>query len=91
MRALAETRPEYPALEQIQLHARSDPYVDGVPETIMARGDPATAEALEWMLVRLVELLSRLIGEDMAMKLLEPGLTASEPGGASAGDEREEA
>ncbi len=90
-RALAETRPEYPALGQIQLHARSDPYVDGVAETIMARGDPATAEALEWMLVRLVELLSRLIGEDMAIKLIERCLTATGRGDASSGDEREEA
>lgn len=91
MRALAETRPEYPALGQIQFHARSEPYIDGVAETIMARGDPATAEALEWMLVRLVELLGRLIGEDMAMKLIERGLAASERGDATSGDKREEA
>lgn len=89
-RALAETRPEYAALAQIQLLARSDPYVDGVAETIMARGDPATAEALEWMLVRLVELLGRLIGEDMAMKLIEQGSAASERGDAASG-RREEA
>jgi hypothetical protein len=91
MRALAETRLEYPALAQIQLHARSEPYVDGVAETIMARGDPATAEALEQMLVRLVELLGRLIGEDMAMKLIERGFATSERGDAASGGKREEA
>ncbi len=91
MRALAETRPEHPALEQIQLRARSDPYVEGLAETIIARGDPATAEALEWMLVRLVELLSRLIGEAMAMKLFERGLARSERRDGATGDEREEA
>jgi hypothetical protein len=91
MRALAATQPEYPAVRQIQLHARSDPYVDGVAEAIMAHGDPATAEAIEWMLVRLVELLGRLIGEDIAMKVIERGLAASERGEAVSGDKREEA
>jgi hypothetical protein len=85
MRALAATQPEYPALGQIQLHARSDPYVDGVAEAIMAHGDPATAEAIEQMLVRLVELLGRLIGEDMAMKLIERGLAASDHGESASG------
>src|SRR5450759_3752086 len=90
-RALAETRIEYPALAQIQLHARSEPYIDGVAETIMAHGDPATAGALESMLVRLVELLGRLIGDDMAMRLIERSLTSSERGDRPSDDRREEA
>ena len=76
-RALSEARTENPALGGIQLQARSDPYVEGVAETIMAHGDPATAAGLESMLVRLVELLGRLIGEDMAMVLLERSMTAA--------------
>ena len=90
-RALAQARTEYPALGQIQLRARSEPYIDGVAETIMAHGDPATAEALESMLVRLVELLGRLIGDDMGMKLIERSLTASEQGDARSDGRREEA
>jgi hypothetical protein len=90
-RALAETRTEYPPLTQIQLRARSEPYIDGVAETIMAHGDPATAEALESMLVRLVELLGRLIGDDMAVKLIERSLASSERGDAPPDDRREEA
>jgi hypothetical protein len=91
-RALAETRTEYPAaLVQIQLRARSEPYIDGVAETIMAHGDPVTAEALESMLVRLVELLGRLIGDDMAMKLIEQSRASSERGDGPADDRREEA
>lgn len=90
-RALAETRTEYPALAQVQLRARSEPYIDGVAETIMAHGDPATAEALESMLVRLVELLGRLIGDDMAMKLIERSLTQSENDDRPSSDRREEA
>ena len=90
-RALTETRTDYPALAQIQLRARSEPYIDGVAETIMAHGDPATAGALESMLVRLVELLGRLIGDDMAMRLIERSLTSSERGDRPSDDRREEA
>ena len=57
----------------------------------MAHGDPATAEALESMLVRLVELLGRLIGDDMSTKLIERTLAPSERGDGSSGDRREEA
>jgi hypothetical protein len=75
-RALAETRPQYPALEKIQLRPRSEPYIEGIADSIMARGDPETAEALESLLIRLVELLGRLIGDDMAMKLIERSLVS---------------
>jgi hypothetical protein len=90
-RALAQARTEHPALAQIQLHARAEPYVEGVAETIMAYGDRATAEALESMLVRLVELLGRLIGDDMAMKLIERSLTSSDRGDGTSHGRREEA
>jgi hypothetical protein len=90
-RALAQARTEYPALGKIQLRSRSEPYIDGVAETIMAYGDAATAEALEHMLARLVELLGRLIGDDMAMKLIERSLAASERGVATSDGRREEA
>lgn len=76
-RALAQARGEHAALGHIQLRARSKPYVDGVAAAITASGDAATAEAVESMLVRLVELLGRLIGDDMATKLIERSLRAS--------------
>jgi hypothetical protein len=78
-------------LAQIQLRARSEPYIDGVAETIIAHGDAAAAEALESMLARLVELLGRLIGDDMAMKLIERSLAASARGGATPDGRQEEA
>ena len=90
-RALAQARTEYPALGQIQLRARAEPYIDGVAATIMAQGDAATADALESMLVRVVELLGRLIGDDMAMKLIEQSLAASERRDPTSDDRWEEA
>jgi hypothetical protein len=90
-RALAQAQVEYPALGQIQLRARSEPYIDGVAATIMAHGDAATAQALQSMLVHLVELLGRLIGDDMAMRLIDRSLFASEPSDGGPGSTREEA
>ena len=89
-RSLSEARTDFPALAQIEIRARSQPHIDGVAETIMARGDPATAEALEFMLERLVELLGRLIGDDMATRLIERSFSESERTHAS-GDSQEEA
>jgi hypothetical protein len=78
-------------LRHIHLHARSDPYVDGVAETIMAQGDPATAEALESMITRVIGLLARLIGEDMAMMLMELSLSPSKSTEPPSGQRQEEA
>ena len=90
-RALAQARSDYPALEQIQLRARSEPYLDGAAETIMAHGDAATAEAVESMLVRLIELLGRLIGDDMATKLIEGILAEPARGDGNPARKREKA
>ena len=70
-RAMTQGRAGHPALATIQLKARSDPYVEGVAETIMAHGHAAAAKALEAMLTFVIELLARLIGDEMAMKLIQ--------------------
>jgi hypothetical protein len=57
----------------------------------MAHGDAATAEAFESMLVHLVELLGRLIGDDMATKLIERSLGVSERSDTISDSQREEA
>lgn len=79
-RALAESLTEYPLLAQIQLRPQSDPYVDRVADIARSHGDAVTAEALESIIVHVVELLRRLVGDDMAIKLIERSLTASERG-----------
>jgi hypothetical protein len=90
-RALSQAQTEYPALGQIKVRLRSDPYIDGLAETIEAYGDGATAAALESTLVHLVELLGRLIGDDMGMKLIERSLAASERDAPASEHRREEA
>ena len=56
---------------------RADPYVEGIAEAAIAHGDIAAAKALEAMLAFVIELLARLIGDDMAMKLIQRSLVAS--------------
>ena len=90
-RAHAQARTEHAALEHIQLRARSEPYIDGVAAAIMAHGDPVTAEALEAVLVHLIELLGRLIGDDMALKLIERSVASTQRRDAESNDAREEA
>lgn len=90
-RALAQATTDFPALGRIQLRARSEPYLEGVSEAIKAHGDDKTAEALQALLVRLVDLLGRLIGDDMATKLIDRSVTASTRGDSSSQREREEA
>jgi hypothetical protein len=82
-RALAEARLKYPLLETIQLHARSSPYLEGVAETIEQHDAGETAEALESMLVILIQLMGRLIGDDMATNLIERGFADSAPDDAT--------
>lgn len=77
-RALVVARKEFAPLAKIQLRAGSDPYIGGVAETVAAYGDTATANALECLLVHLVELLGRLIGDDMARKLIERSALSAE-------------
>ena len=90
-RALSHARIEHPALTPIQLNAGSELYIDGLAATIIACGDAGTADALESMLVRLLELLERLIGEDMAAKLIDRSLAASDSDDSARDDSRERA
>lgn len=69
-RALADSQTLHPLLIGVRLQNQTQPYFDGTTEIIAAYGPAATSEALEAMLVTLVEILGRLIGDDMAMKLI---------------------
>lgn len=69
-RAFSQVRTSYPVLEKIQLRAGSDPYIEESTEAIEAVAAPATAEALETIIAAVIELLGRLIGDDMAIKLV---------------------
>ena len=72
-RALAEARAQHPVLAEIRIRTRSEATLEGVAETVQKHGAPATADGLTSLLVTLLELLGRLIGDDMVMRLVEQG------------------
>ena len=90
-RALAQARTDSTTLAQIQLRPGAEPYLDGVADSIRSQGDSTVFAALESMLVQLIELLERLVGADMAAKLIERSTTAPGRRDAMSNDRREEA
>lgn len=84
-RALAEARNHHSALDGVRIHSATEPFLEGLPESIALRGADAVNEGIIATLMAFIDLLSRLIGEDMALKLLDPpvplrGPQASVPG-----------
>ena len=90
-RALAELRATHPLLALIHLRSGSENYVEGVAPVIMQYGDAAATSALEAVLVALIELLARLIGDDMAARLIERTSADLEPPDTKNTSRREEA
>lgn len=70
MRALYQARVEHPSLENIQLSVRPESCLEGVADARQSHGAAATVAALESVVTALVSLLGRLIGDDMALKLI---------------------
>jgi hypothetical protein len=74
-RARAQEQPANRPLDSLQLSPRHDPYIIGLNESVGEYGDSATAEAIESMIVGMIELLGRLIGVEMATSLIERSLS----------------
>ncbi len=70
-RARAEAEVNHPSLGALQIHARAQPYVTGVVDSVGKYGDAATADAIQSMIAGTIEILGRLIGVDMATNLIE--------------------
>lgn len=73
-RALAHAQVEHPLLRDIRLRTHSESGLEGVAESIQVHGVAAVAAGLESLLVALIELLGRLVGDDMAARLIEQGI-----------------
>ena len=70
-RALAQAQVEHPALKGIRIGANSKASLDGVAEAVRMHGAPQVIAGLEAALEKLFVLLSRLIGDDMVVRLVE--------------------
>ena len=70
-RALAETRGEHPAIAEVELRLQPDRGLQGIAASVSAHGTDAVAAGLEALLTSVLRLLGRLIGDDMATRLLD--------------------
>lgn len=70
-RALARTEGAHPLLKD--LHGRADEgiHVDGIAASADAHGIVSVTAAIEALIGSLVDILTRLIGDDMALRLLD--------------------
>jgi len=73
-RALAQVRSSYPALGAISVHSPIEPWLEGLDAAERAHGAGATIDGVTAVLSAFVDLLARLIGEDMAISLLSQAL-----------------
>jgi hypothetical protein len=71
LRALARAEVNHPALADLCRVNGGGIHLDGVLANVEAHGVPAVTAATEALLAALVEILGRLIGEDMAIRLID--------------------
>jgi hypothetical protein len=74
----------HPVLDTVRTSARSVYSLDGLSDSAARHGAAAATEGAAAVLAALIELLGRLIGEDMALSLLEQSEHARAPADASA-------
>jgi len=86
--ATAQTEGGHPVLDTVRTSVRSVYCLDGLNESAARHGPEAATEGAAVVLSALIELLGRLIGEDMALSLLEQSAYARPPTRASARRER---
>jgi hypothetical protein len=70
-RALADALRSHPALGAVRVKSPTDPAIVGLADASAAHGIDATMEGVTTLLATMVDLLGRLIGEDLAMNLME--------------------
>lgn len=70
-RALARTERDHPALQSIRRSDNGGIQLDGLAASIETHGERPVTAAIEALLAALIDVLSRLIGEDMAIRLVD--------------------
>ena len=84
-RALARTEGAHPVLKHVRGRADEGIRLDGIAASADAHGIESVTAAIEALIAALVDILTRLIGEDMAVRLLDhDGHESPAPGGAGA-------
>ena len=75
-RAVVRAQAEHPALANVRYSRQSPLCLQGLPETARTHGAAAADDGVAAILTALIELLGRLIGQDIALRLVEHSLQA---------------
>ena len=82
-RAIADCERLHPALKGMRGPDEREVQLQGVAEAVALHGVPAVQSAVKALQMSLRGILGRLVGEDMAMRLMDlEGPALDEPGGA---------
>ena len=85
-RALADARVDHPVLRGVHVGAPPAPELDGLADAARAHGAGAAVAGVEAVLASLIDLLGRLIGDDLAVTLIDRTILAMAPDGGNATD-----
>lgn len=80
-RALVKSRGEHRVLADVHVRSATEPWLAGLPEAAQLHGAEAATEGVATLLAALIDLLGRLIGEDLAVNLVSQALTSRAPEG----------
>jgi hypothetical protein len=69
-RALTHTEAAHPVLKDLRRYDTGDVRLDGIAGSVDAHGIEAVTAAAEALLAAVLDILTRLIGEDMAIRLI---------------------
>jgi hypothetical protein len=70
-RAIAHTEASHPVLKGIHRRTPNGIQLDGVVASVEINGVPAVTGSLEALLAAVLDILGRLIGEDMAVRIID--------------------
>ena len=77
-RAIARLGSQHTALEAMWRQDGREIYLDGIVAATERHGYPAVAAAAEALTIALVDVLGRLIGDDMAIRIIDLGADPAE-------------
>jgi hypothetical protein len=82
-RALTSARSAHPALASVSIRAPLEPVLDGLADAAETFGIPPVLDGVAAVLAAVLDLLGRMIGEDMALHLVERLMDGSQTNAAN--------
>ena len=70
-RALVRVQPDHPSLAGLEVRSSPVPAINGWSESVAAHGGKAASEGAVAFMAALIEVIGRLIGDDLAVTVLE--------------------